>query len=103
MFSYLQSIKQIFAKSQSFETDNYNVKIDIIDENTFTQSLSNNINTYDFYDIEAGKTSVKSLFTNDEWEQVTKVYAKSSNKKQIITQLFNEVNKRRKVLQHFDI
>lgn len=101
MFSYLQSIQKIFIKSQSFETDNYSVKIDIIDENTFTQSLSSN--TYEFCDIEEGKTSIKSLFTNNEWEQITKVYAKSSNKKQIITQLFNEVNKRKLVLQHFDI
>ncbi len=100
MFSYFS---KYLPNKQSIVTDNYNVKIDILDENTNFQKFSNIIETFDFCDIEAGKTSVKTLFTNDEWEQISKSYYKSLNKQQFITQLFNEVNNRKKVLLQLDI
>ena len=100
MFSYFSKYLSNKKKEQSFDTDNYSVRIDIVDENLNIQNFSN---VFDICDIEEGKTSAKTLFTNDEWEQVSKAYINSFNKQQFISQLFNEVNRRKKVLKQFDI
>lgn len=88
MFGYFQSL--LSNKLQSF--DDYNVKIDINDENI---KVSNNkLLEENFEDVESGNTSIKTLFTETEWAQVSKILLNYKKDYKILTQIFGEVRRR---------
>ena len=99
MSTYFSAIKSFFANSSQnykFQTfDDFNVKIDINDENC---NFSNVCIDKDFVDVESGNISIKPLFTEAEWSQIYKILLNHKRDHKIVTQIFGEVKRRQKAL-----
>ena len=78
MFSYFQSFANSLLSNKLQTFDEYNVKIDINDENIKVSNNNNNkLLEENFEDVESGNTSIKTLFTDSEWTQVSKILLKN--------------------------
>lgn len=103
MSTYFSAIKSFFTNSSQnykFQTfDDFNVKIDINDENC---NFSNVFLDKDFVDVESGNISIKPLFTEAEWSQIYKILLNHKRDHKIVTQIFGEVKRRQKALNNYE-
>jgi len=95
MFSYFQSFANSLLSNKLQSFDEYNVKIDINNENIKVSNNNNNkLLEENFEDVESGNTSIKTLFTDSEWTQVSKILLNYKTDYKILTQIFGEVRRR---------
>ena len=99
-FSVIKNLANTFFAEAKFQTfDDFNVKIDINDENC---NFSNVCLDKDFVDVESGNISIKPLFTEAEWSQIYKILLNHKRDHKIVTQIFGEVKRRQKALNNYE-
>ena len=99
-FSVIKNLANTFFAEAKFQTfDDFNVKIDINNENC---NFSNVFLDKDFVDVESGNISIKPLFTEAEWSQIYKILLNHKRDHKIVTQISGEVKRRQQALNNYE-